>query len=91
MLPSPISSYDDIVMADFGLNMIVIDGGIKFLGKINFYPKTKMGLNAHTGAKRPHQELYGRLAPKQLGVLPHITHINVNPYIINLVHAITIN
>ena len=40
LLPSPISIYDDIVMADFGLNMIVIDGGIKFWGKIKFYPKT---------------------------------------------------
>ena len=40
LLPSPISSYDDIVMADFCLNMIVIDGGIKFWGKIKFYPKT---------------------------------------------------
>ena len=35
-----------------------------------------MGLNAQTGANRPHQELYGRYAPKQLGVLPQITHIS---------------
>ena len=76
-------------MADFGLNMILIDGGITFWGEISFTPKPKWG-KTPTLAQNAHTKNYMGV-PKQLGVLPHITHINVNLYIINLVHAITIN
>ena len=58
---------------------------LNFGVKLSFTPKPKWG-------KTPTKNYMGVLPqPKQLGVLPHITHINVNLYIINLVHAITIN
>ena len=64
---------------------------LNFGVKLSFTPKPKWGKTPTLGQNAHTKNYVGVFAPKQLGVLPHITHINVNPYIINLVHAITIN